>query len=103
MYECCNRTELVAKIRATYGVIPAPDVTEEVLIAVLNGQHILTESEISGTTKTRRRLEKWLNENWAWAQGQLPCSGPGRGKCSTYPCPEGQHVDCYLSVEKKIV
>lgn len=58
------------------------------------------DDEISQTSVTRHNLQVWIEKNWAGIGSQLPCVGPNRGKCTIYPCTEGRHLDCYLSVKK---
>ncbi len=49
--------------------------------------------------ESRLKLETWVAKNWEMVNSQLPCVGPGRGKCTTYPCPEGRHLTCYASAQ----
>jgi len=30
---------------------------------------------------------------------QLPCSGPQKGHCTVYACPEGRHLTCYMNAK----
>jgi hypothetical protein len=45
--------------------------------------------------ESREKLEQWIVRNWEMVNSQLPCSGPDRGKCTRYACPEGRHLSCY--------
>lgn len=100
--EWCNKTELRQIVRVqTGGFSPNPDLPQERLIQIGTGQARLEAHEVSGTATTRAELEEWVQQNFSWAEGQLPCTGPNRGKCTIYPCSEARHMDCYLEAEKK--
>lgn len=52
--------------------------------------------------ESRMKLEEWIGRNWEMVNSQLPCSGPDRGKCTRYACPEGRHLSCYSAAADHI-
>lgn len=52
--------------------------------------------------ESRVKLEQWIARNWEMVNSQLPCTGPDRGKCTKYPCPEGRHLSCYSAAADHI-
>lgn len=98
-YESLNKTELAQLLRNKTGLVIKRSVSSERLIFLLTTGEEPTEDEISPTTDSRRRLQLFLEKNWSTLNSQLPCKGDNRGKCTIYPCPEGRHLDCYLSAE----
>jgi hypothetical protein len=48
---------------------------------------------------SRSKLEVWVKKNWSGINSQLPCTGPLRGQCTQYPCPEGRHMRCYADAK----
>lgn len=61
------------------------------------------QEEIALTTNTRKRLQVWVEKNWAAIGSQLPCSGETRGKCTEHSCTDGRHLDCYLGAEDHLI
>lgn len=47
--------------------------------------------------ESRLKLQQWVYRNWESVNSQLPCTGPDRGQCTKYDCPEGRHLSCYSS------
>jgi len=97
--ESLNKTELGNMIRERRGVVIKRSVDTPRLIEILRNKEMPKPEEISPTTESRKRLQMFLEQNWATLNSQLPCKGENRGKCTIYPCPEGRHLDCYLSAE----
>jgi hypothetical protein len=92
-----NVTELAFIIRRQTGLVVKRSVSKERLIELLENGGMPTPEEISPTTETRKSLQLYIEKNWTGIQSQLPCKGENRGRCTVYPCPEGRHVDCFLS------
>ena len=59
--------------------------------------------ELSGSHKTRKRLQAWIHQNWGSIGSQIPCMGDRRGQCTRYPCTEGRHIGCYLAAKKHML
>ncbi len=95
-----NRTEMVEIIRRYTGKIVKRSLPEERLWE-LTSQGAMAQprpDELSGTMKSRASLEKFIVNNWAKINSQLPCSGENYGRCSVYQCSEGRHLSCFMSV-----
>lgn len=97
-----NSSELLALIRQSSGFVLRRSTTRERLMEIVRGSPPRTE-EVADTTASRLRLQTFIGENINWLSSQLPCKGENRGVCTVYPCPEGRHVDCYLSAKKQLL
>lgn len=97
-----NVTELAYIIRRQTGLVVKRSVGKERLIQLLEDGGMPTQDEVSPTTDSRKRLQIFIEKNWAGIQSQLPCKGENRGRCTIYPCSEGRHVDCLLSAEPQM-
>ena len=105
-FKWCNRTELIQLIRGRTPTIPGPDTDNDRLEHLAEqtkslGYSDLQQAEMSGTTRSRAKLETWVQQNFTWLEGQLPCTGPTKGRCTLHGCPESQHLRCFLNAEKK--
>jgi hypothetical protein len=49
--------------------------------------------------ESRAMLQTWIRNNWTMVNSQIPCSGPLKGNCTMYPCPEGRHLSCFKAAE----
>jgi len=49
--------------------------------------------------ESRAELQDWILKNWMMVNSQLPCSGPQKGHCTVYACPEGRHLTCYMNAK----
>ena len=78
-------------------------VSKDRLIYLIRTGETPKDEEISMTSKTRSKLQGWIEGNWDGIGSQLPCTGPRRGQCTVYPCTEGRHLDCYLSAKKHML
>lgn len=98
-----NRTELLSIIRRHTGLVVKRQVPLERLVELVETGATPKDEELAGTNRTRRSLQDLILKNWDWVNSQLPCTGPHRGQCTIYPCPEGRHLDCYVSnIKQKI-
>ena len=78
-------------------------VPKERLVQLINTGEPPTQEETSPTAETRRQLEYWIiNVAWSGINSQLPCEGKNKGRCVTYPCSEGRHIDCFLGAKKNL-
>ena len=98
-----NTTELTQLIRQRTSWVVKASVPKERLAAFLYGQAHPTAEDLAETTMTRYKLQLFIEKNWSLFGSQIPCRGENRGKCTIYMCPEGRHVDCYLSAEPHVV
>lgn len=100
-----NQTELIRILSSEkYGFLRVRSgIPKERLIHLVKTGEQPQPEEIAQTSDTRRRLQLWIERNWAQIGSQLPCSGPNKGKCTIYPCSEGKHLDCYLSAQKHML
>jgi hypothetical protein len=98
-YASFNKTELTYLIRNILGVVVRRSVSKDRLVEMIKTGEYPKPEEISPTTESRKKLQVFLENNWSSLNSQLPCKGENRGKCTIYPCPEGRHLDCYLSAE----
>lgn len=92
-----NETELAYIIRRQTGLVIKRSVRKERLVQLVEEGGAVLEEEIAESTRTRKELQLYVEQNWEGVNSQLPCKGPDKGKCTIYPCPEGRHVDCFLS------
>lgn len=97
-YDALNKTELIYLIRSKSNIVVKRSLDVARLIELAKGSDP-TPEEISPTTNSRKSLQLFIEKNWGALNSQLPCKGENRGKCTIYPCPEGRHLDCYLSAE----
>lgn len=74
---------------------------ERVIALIESGERPALEEEYIDPQghDSRTRLEIWVGKNWAMVNSQLPCTGPLRGKCTKYACPDGRHLNCYAAAE----
>jgi hypothetical protein len=102
--EQLNTTELLHILRSgNHGHLRiSRAVPRERLIQLIQTGERPRDEEIAQTAKTRSRLEAWIQKHIDSIGSQLPCSGPQRGMCTVYPCTEGRHMDCYLSVKEQL-
>lgn len=49
--------------------------------------------------ESRAELQDWISKNWMMVNSQLPCTGPQKGQCTIYGCPEGRHLTCYTNAK----
>lgn len=93
-----NRTELVEIVRRRTQIVVRHSLPLERLqhLAITGEQP--TESEIAGSMRTRVSLQQFISKNWLAINSQLPCSGQLKGQCTIYPCSEGRHATCFMSV-----
>lgn len=95
-----NRTEMVEIIKRYTGKIVRRSLPIERLQELTSQGSVAQPrpEELSGTMQSRLSLERFIVKNWAKIDSQLPCSGENHGRCSIYPCSEGRHLSCYMSV-----
>lgn len=96
IFHVLNITELAQLIRRQTGLVIARSVGKDRMIQILHGQSP-EPHELSKTDDTRKKLQIYIEKNWAGIQSQLPCKGENRGRCTIYPCPEARHVDCLMA------
>lgn len=95
-----NESELLHLIRRQTGLVVKRSVGRDRLMQIVEeGGSIIRQDELSPTNETRKQLQLYIEKNWVGIQSQLPCKGENRGRCTIYGCPEGRHVDCYLSAK----
>ncbi len=92
-----NESELAMIVRRQTGLVVKRSVGRERLIQFLEDGGSFAPEELAGTNESRKKLQLYIEKNWVGIQSQLPCKGENRGRCTIYPCPEGRHLDCYLS------
>ncbi len=92
-----NDSALAHLIRRQTGMVVRRSVGRNRLIQILENGGGPAADEVAPTQETRRKLQVYIEKNWTNIQSQLPCKGENRGRCTIYNCPEGRHVDCYLS------
>lgn len=95
-----NKTELALLLKRQTGLVVKRSVSRERLIQLQEEGGSLSPDEVSPTTESRRKLQMYIEKNWVGIQSQLPCKGENKGRCTIYGCPEGRHVDCYLSASR---
>lgn len=100
-YTMCNATELIESIRRRTGVVVKRALPRERLIQILESGIVPPAEEWSDTMESRRHLQIFVEKNWDWISSQIPCTGEGRGKCTTYPCPEARHLDCFQASRRQ--
>jgi hypothetical protein len=94
--ENLNKTELVEIIFRRYGKRVSPENSIEDLRKEVEEPFL---SEIQ--KETRKRLAKFIEENWESIQTNIPCAGkPNAGVCTVFPCSTVTHQSCYSSAEK---
>jgi hypothetical protein len=98
-----NTTELIEIIRRHHGVVPRRSLSKERLIELVETGAKPSQEELAQTMQSRVRLQTFIEKNWVMVGSQLPCSGPNKGKCTIYPCPEARHIDCYTSAAPHII
>lgn len=103
MIEHANKTELLEAVKEKTGLTPRVDLSEERLVQLVYNPSSMVPEEVADINKTRAKLEAWITNNWDWVNGQIPCTGELRGKCTKYPCSNGRHMDCYIGAKKVMV
>lgn len=95
-----NISELVEIIRRRTAFRVSRSVPIERLrqLAIGANSEIPESSELVGTTGTRYSLQKFIVNNWAKINSQLPCTGQTRGQCTIHPCSDARHISCFMSV-----
>jgi hypothetical protein len=103
--ENLNKTELIQILgNSGHGNLRLrKSVKQERLIYLIRTGEQPNEEETAGTVATRKRLQEWIEKSWSRIGSQLPCSGPLRGMCTSYPCSEGRHIECYLSAKDYLI
>lgn len=96
----CNETELLEMARVQ-GFQPLKrGLPKTDLVAILRGERLPRQDEISGTAFTRYALNVHINRYWGQIASQLPgCNG----QCVTFPCSEGRHAACFYPNEQAIL
>lgn len=88
----CNETELLLMAREQGLGHLKRGLPKQDLISIVTGYLDVQPEHLSGTTGTRKILEKFIEKNWAVVRSQLPqCTG----KCTKFACTEGKHALCF--------
>ena len=93
-----NRTELVEIVRRRTQVIVRRSLPIERLQHLAVTGETPLDTERADSMRTRVSLERFILNNWMAINSQLPCTGELRGRCTIYPCSEGRHANCFMSV-----
>lgn len=92
----CNETELIEKARRQGLGRLRRGLEKGVLVSIVGGYENVRPEHRAETNYTRKELQEYIRQNWGRASSQLPgCDG----KCTTYPCSDGRHGDCFMPNE----
>lgn len=95
----CSETELMGLARRQGLPLLRRSLPVADLVAIVSGERLPREDEISGTIHTRKALQIFINKNWGRVSSQLPgCNG----QCTTYPCSEARHMACFAPNESVV-
>lgn len=95
----CNETELLEMARAQGLGRVRRGLPRQDLVAIVSGAADPTPAQLADTTYTRRKLQLFVLDNISRLRSQLPgCDG----HCTTYPCSEIRHAQCFDPNERTI-